>query len=226
VAVTFIAWLWGKKYDGMDVAKLGAGIRRHYHRNYHFVVFSDRAVSLPDGIEVRLISNPELMGQGCFCRLRMFDPDWQAANGFDDRIVSLDLDAVIVGMMEPLFDRSEPFLILQNVNAMNPNPFNCSVMMLRAGAHPEVWSDFSMEKAAAVPFHKFPDDQGWLWHKLPAAAGWDAGHQSGIYGFQKPGWPRYTGQELPRDARIVCFIGWRKPQLFGKLPWMKVHWRV
>lgn len=226
MGVAFTTWLWGNKYNEGDVEKLAAGIWRNYKKPHRFVVFSDRPLALPRPIEVQPILDKHLAGRGCFCRLRMFDPNWQRMHRFDDRIANLDLDLVTVGPLETLFDRGESFLILQGVNSINPNPFNGSVMMLRAGHHAEVWKDFSIEKADAVPFFEFPDDQGWLWHKLPKAAGWRAGSASGIYGFRKPGWPMWTGSELPPNARIVAFFGKRKPEQFMDLAWMKANWRV
>jgi hypothetical protein len=226
VAVAFITWLWGTKYSAEDIAKLAQGVVRNYPAGFRFVAFTDQELALPDWVERKPIPDADLIGRGCFCRLRMFDPAWQRANGFDDRIVSLDLDVVPVARMDRLFEANKDFLILRGVNAVNPNPFNCSVMMLRAGAHPEVWSDFSLDKAKQIPFHEFPDDQGWIWHKLPNADTWRAGGESGIYGFQKPGWPTAIGRGLPSDARIVAFIGWRKPEMFSDFPWVVKHWRV
>jgi hypothetical protein len=227
VGIAFITWLWGDKYDSSYVEKLAAGVRRHYSGDHRFVVFSDNDLNLSDGIEVKPIANPELIGQGCFCRLRMFDPVWQEFNGFDDRIVSIDLDAIITGRLDELFREGHDFRILQGVNSLNPCPYNCSVMMLKAGAHSEIWSQFSMEKAATIKQHEFPDDQGWIWHVLPKANGWKGGEASGIYAFEKPGWPHWQGRDkLPRNARIVAFVGWRKPQQFLSLPWMMQHWRI
>lgn len=226
MAVDFVTWLWGDKYNESHVAKLAAGVWRNYKAPHRFVVFTDRPRELPAGVEQRSISDPELIGRGCYCRLRMFDPAWQQRHGFEDRVVSLDLDLIAVGPFGDLFERDDSFLILRGVNARNPNPYNCSVMQLRVGRHAEIWSDFSVSKAARAPFHEFPDDQGWIWHKLPVVAGWPGGQQSGIYAFQKPGWPMGHDAELPPNARIVTFIGWRKPELFGRLPWVKAHWRV
>ncbi len=81
----------------------------------------------------------------------------------------------------------------------------------------------ALEAAAKVPFYEFPDDQGWIWHKLPRAAGWLAGPTSGIYGFKKPGWP--PGDNLPADARLVAFPGARDPSQFTHLPWVRKYWR-
>lgn len=226
MAIAFITWLWGDKYNESDVAKLAAGVRRYHAGPYRFVVFADRDLKLPPPIEVKPIADPTLTGRGCFCRLRMFDPDWQREHGFDGRIASLDLDLVVTGNIDDVFHREETFLILQGVNAANPCPFNASLMMLRAGQHAEVWQDFSQEKANVVPFYEFPDDQGWIWHKLPNAAGWKGGQASGIYAFCKPGWPYGYGHSLPPNARIIAFIGWRKPAKFKSLDWVDANWRA
>ncbi len=153
----------------------------------------------------------------------MFDPEWQKAAKIEGHLVNLDLDTVVTGELDPVFNRDEDFAILQGANAANPCPYNGSMFMLRAGAHPEVWSEFSLEAARKVPFYEFPDDQGWIWHKIPNAAGWKAG-QNGVYAFQKPGWPK--GENIPSDARIVFFPGKRDPSQFTRLGWIRENWSV
>jgi hypothetical protein len=217
-------WLWGSKYDASYVEKLFSGVRKHLRQPHRFLCMTerDRIANFSSGIERHAIKDPELTTvKGCFARLRMFDPGWQHNRNITDRLVSIDLDAVITGPLDVLFDRPGNFLILRGANASNPCPYNGSVFMLRAGAHSDVWSDFSLESAAAVPHDKFPDDQAWFWHKIPHASGWTC--DDGIYAFGKPGWPK--GDALPKDARIVAFPGWRDPAKFVHLDWVKQHWR-
>jgi len=210
--LTVCTWLWGDKYGPHYVDRLRNGVARHLKQPHRFEVFT------PSPADEHLTKIP-----GCFARLRMFDPVWQKLNHVYDRLACLDLDVVITGPLDPLFDRPEPFVILHGANASNPCPMNGSVMMLRPGAHPEVWSDFSVEKAKAVPFYAFPDDQGWLWHKLPNAPGWQAGPSSGIWSFAKRGWPK--DNKLPDGARMVCFPGSRDPSQFEHLDWLRWHWQ-
>ena len=222
--LTVCTWLWGEKYGPEDVAKLAAGVKRNMRQAYRFVLFSDRIVDLP-GVECFAIRDPALLEiPGCFARLRLFDPELQREIGADERIACLDLDMVIVRGIDEVFDREGPFHILQNINGTNPCPYNGSVWMLRAGFRPDVWSDFSLEAyhRLKVPFHAIPDDQGWLYHKLPGAG--VLGPEQGVYGFQKNGWP---GQErLPPNARIVAFPGWRSPAQFQHVKWIKENWRT
>jgi hypothetical protein len=219
-------WLWGDKYTVEDVYKLKRGIDRHLNETYRFLVMTERERnwSPPQGIERHAIKDPELLKhQGCFARLRMFDYGWQQNRKLDDRLVCLDLDVVIVGALDVLFDRKETFIILGGANSMNPCPFNGSVMMVAPGHHGELWSDFSLEAAQKIPFYKFPDDQGWIAHKLPDAPTWPCGRKSGIYAFMKPGW-QFNHHLLPQNARIVAFPGARQPGDFKNLDWVKKNW--
>lgn len=224
MALIISTWLWGDKYGLDDVAKLAAGLRRHVRQPFRFVLISDGPVSAVAD-EVWPIHDPELTKMpGCFARLRMFDPAWQRQYAIRDIFACVDLDTVITGRLDPVFDRTEPFVILQGANSLNPCKFNGSLMMLRAGAYPEVWEDFSLEAASKIQFHSYPDDQGWLWHKLPNAAAWHVGKSSGVYAFMKPGWN--VGDALPVSARVVVFPGWRSPEKFKHLQWVKANWRT
>jgi len=234
--LTVSTWLWGDKYSNADVEKLQAGLVRHITPPFRFIISTTRVnehkvylhskYGPMEAYEIYKQDQFLLTMKGCFARLRMFDPAWQDYIGLrpNDRLVCVDLDVVVTGKLDPVFDRPEPFLILQGANAANPCPFNGSLMMLRPRAYPEVWRNFTVERASQIPHYEFPDDQGWLWHVLPQAAGWKVGAESGVYAFQKPGWPK--GPDLPADARLVVFPGWRSPAKFTHVPWIKQHWRL
>lgn len=222
MALVIATWFWGTKYSPDYVAKLAHGVRRNLKQQHRFVCFSDVPLRI-DGVECGVLPDPDLTKvAGCYARLRMFDPAWQQM-WFADRLVCIDLDTIIVGRLDPLFDRPEPFVIMQGGNYSNPCPYGGALMMLRRGAHPQVWSDFSLDAASQVPFHEFPDDQGWLWNKIPDAAGWRCGPESGVFVFRKPGWP--DDDVLPNNARIVTFNGWRSPHKLRHLGWVRQNWR-
>ena len=219
-------WWWGDKYTLDDLYKLCAGVARHLKQPHRFLVMTEREREWtpPEGIERHAIKDPELLDHpGCFVRLRMFDYGWQQNRRIDDRLVCLDLDMVITGQLDRFFDRPESLVLLRGGNSVNPCPFNGSVIMLRPGHHGDIWTDFSLEAAARVPYYKFPDDQAWLAHKVPNAASWACGRKSGIYAFKKPGWP--WDDQLPANASIVAFPGARSPKDFMHLKWVKDNWR-
>ncbi len=218
-------YLWGNKYDESYVEKLAAGLKRHMKEEYRFICISDKDVDVPGVINYKIpeVDRYLLERKGCFARLRLFDPRYQAKLGLTGRVVSIDLDVVVCGDLYPLFYRSESFMILQGANAKNPCPYNGSLWMIRAGYRPDVWNMFSTEAAEKVPAYEFSDDQGWLHWCVPNASGWRAGSASGVYAFRKPGWPP-GADDLPEDARLVCFPGWRDPSQFTDVPWIGYHW--
>jgi len=219
-------WWWGNKYDVSYVNKLLRGLHRNMRTPFRFLCVTDKREIYPfQTVLIKEQDHDLLKIDGCFARLRMFDPQWQKENDIwlADHIVCIDLDVIITDRIDPLFARMEPFVILQGANSVNPCPYNGSLWMLRGGAFPEVWRDFNLNAAREAPYHEFPDDQGWLWHKLPQSPGWQVGPASGIYAFRKQSWPRQDG--LPQMARLVCFPGARDPKQFQFLPWIATHWR-
>jgi hypothetical protein len=226
--LAIVTWFWGGKYPTEDVRKLARGVARHLSAPHRFVVATDQPKLFPFGSEEILttpIDDIELTRiPGCFARLAMFNPAWQSSGVFAGarRFVCMDLDTVITGPLDPLFQGGEPFQILQGANSTNPCPYNGSLWTVNKYYRPDVYRDFSMEAAARVPHWQFPDDQAWFAHHLPDAAGWRSGTR-GVYAFQKPGWP--SGEALPADARIVVFPGWRSPEKFKRLQWVRDNWR-
>lgn len=206
-------WKWGDKYSDAYVERLRLGVERYYNREFIWRVFE------PEPEDEYLTEIP-----GCLCRLRMFDRKWQERQGLKkgDTLVTMDLDSIVAGPFEYLFLNEERFMILKGANTVNKCPFNGSLMKLKIGAYPEVWERFSVDAVSHIPYHQFPDDQAWIWHMLPNAAGWTAGYSSGVYAFKKNGWP--SGDDLPKNARLVVFPGWRDPSMFNHLPWVQKFW--
>lgn len=238
-------WFWGDKYPAEDVAKLACGVRKHLRQDHEFFVITDAPGRFEDWRDERVTAvyaprqaRELFRHKGCFARLTLFSPELQQYLGSADRIVNFDLDSVVVGPLDPLFNRAENFVILQGANALNPCPYNGSLFMLRPGTNHHVWDQFSLERARQAPYYEFPDDQGWLAHVLPGAAAWHAGERSGVYAFHKPGWQKVTVEEigksgvkeiyvdeLPADARLVVFPGWRSPSKFAHLEWVRENWQ-
>lgn len=226
--LTICTWWWGEKYPEHYVVRLVRGLKRGMQRDFRMIVITDRhqlAIEGAQRIAIDPFDYPLLKIKGCLVRLRMFDKAWQQQHNIRGRLACVDLDTVITGPLDPVFDRSESFVILQGANASNPCPYTGALMMLQTGteAHYAVWRDFDLAALDRIPRYEFADDQGWLAHKLPNAAGWRAG-EGGVYAFMKPGWPHKHGA-LPADARIVTFPGHRDPAQFQSLEWVRRHWQ-
>jgi hypothetical protein len=98
----------------------------------------------------------------CFRRLSMFRRD--AADIFGERFVCMDLDCVIGGPLDPLFDRKEDLVLFKGT--AHDRPYNGSMMLIRAGCRPKVYEKFN-QAAADLSGEKFVgSDQAWLAHCL------------------------------------------------------------
>lgn len=101
----------------------------------------------------------------CFRRLVMFRKD--AAKIFGKRFVCMDLDCVVGGQLDPLFDRPEDLVLLKGTIA--GRPYNGSMMLIKAGCRPQVYDDFNQAGADVSGAEFVGSDQAWLAYKL----GWN-----------------------------------------------------
>ncbi len=172
-------------------------------------------------------SNPR--NPSCYRRLWLFSDEAREVLG--ERIVSLDLDAVIVGDLTPLFDRPEDFVIWggQSVKPRSQtyNWYNGSLMMLRAGTRTQVWSKFDPARSPQLAHNAGcrGSDQGWIAYCLGRKeATW--GLRDGVYSYRIDVQP--AGGRLPPNARIVAFHGqydpWQ-PTMRTRHGWIREHYR-
>ena len=219
-------WLWGDKWNPVYAERLFAGLYRNIEQRFRSVLITDSGATA--GADIVYPLGPEhhmlLQTPGCLARMELFDRDLQAQIGASvgDRIVNIDVDAVITGQLDPLFDRDAEFTIMQGYNQTNPCPFNGSLWMFRAGERHDVWEDFSLDafERYNVPIHSIPDDQGWLHYKFPKADAYTTA--DGVYAFKKIGWKKGR-RKLPLDARLVAFPG-RDPAKYLECDWIRQHW--
>jgi hypothetical protein len=139
------------------------------------------------------------MKPNCFRRLVMFKRDAQKT--FGRRFVSMDLDCVIGGQLDPLFDRPEDLVLFKGTSP--DRPYNGSLMLIRAGCRPHVYEDFDQAGADASGEAFVGSDQAWLAHKLGwGEATWGEADGAYVYGSS---WFRGS------KARILFFPGKTKP---------------
>lgn len=222
--LTVACWKWKRKYGPHYVNKLMRGVARNLTIPHRFVCITDD----PDGVECETwpIDRPDLLDvkDGCYTRLSMFDPEWQRKHDIE-RIVCLDLDMVITGNLDPLFSRTEPFIILAKSH-WNPCRFNGSVMSIQAGARPEIYTGFTLEAAetaSIIDGEYRGTDQTWIAHVASDAATFS--FREGVFSVGKPGWPQGGNPlALPPGARIVSFPGRRDPSTLLMLDWVRKNW--
>jgi hypothetical protein len=215
-------WLW--KQDGMrtrytarHVNVLANMVARNLSPPHEFVCFTDQ----PEGIACKTLPLPATPSvnwpasrPNCFRRLWLFSKE--AAEIFPGRIVNLDLDAVVCGPLDPLYDRPEDFVGWRD--PYRPRQYNGSMWLLTAGSRTKVWCEFKGNASLARMQGRFGSDQGWLSATLPNEATWtDA---NGVLSYKSN-----VRKRGPNGARIVFFHGQPKPWDLPKEPWIKEHYR-
>lgn len=230
----FVTWRWTppKNYRSTfgpeTVFALREMVARHYSKPHRFVCVTDQPEALP-GIEtIRLWPDlsdlPSPFGHSypsCYRRLKVFAPD--AGELFGPRLVSIDLDMVIVGNIEPLFDRDDEF-IAWGESDFKAQKFCGSIWMLKTGTRPQVWTEFdpktSPARARAAGCRG--SDQAWLSYMLPNAATW--GKKDGVYSYRKD--IAFNRNKLPLNAKVVAFHGKQDPwgPRAQNIDWVKAHY--
>jgi len=148
----------------------------------------------------------------CLRRIAMFAPD--AVDRFGERFVSMDMDCVISGSLDPLFDRADDFVMYRGTH--ESRPYNGSMVMMTAGARPEVYKRFTPEGAKAAGQRYIGSDQAWISHVLGRGeATW--GPEDGV---QWWGSRRNTG-----TPTVTFFPGNPKPWQVIEHPLVRANYR-
>jgi len=212
-------WVYGAEHVNLLVRQ----VDRNLTLPHEFVLICDDA---PDGLDPRIRTVPldrtTFIPTTRFAKLMLFRPD--AGDIIGKRIFYLDLDTVITGNIDAIVGRKEDIVLWRHPyyrKRRKASAYNTSVILLDAGARPQVWTEFPLGKSAkeldAICNGVRSEDQAWVSKVLgPEEATW--GEDSGIYS------RRQIKSGLPADARIVTFPGPREPGLpetQAAYPWIK-----
>lgn len=207
-----LTWLWSQPggratYTPWHVRVWAAMIRRNLSLPHSLAVVTDMEGDFGDDVElikppgefedVRIPTWKEQRPQ-CLRRLSMFRKD--AADVFKtDRIVCTDLDLVVCGSLDPVLDIGDDFRITSGT--ARTRRYNGSMMSLKLGSRPQVYDQFTPERAIQAGRQYVGSDQAWLSHCLPGEKVWtpDDGVCFWLYSY------------APATARVVFFAGATKP---------------
>jgi hypothetical protein len=196
--ITLVSWLWkqpqGRTTYTADHVHLWADMVSRNLTMKHRLACVTTETDLPPNVE-RIDPPGEFEDvqpkwgpakPNCFRRLVMFRKD--AAKMFGKRFVSMDLDCVIGGLLDPLFNRPEDLVLFKGTHPSRP--YNGSLMLIKAGCRPQVYDDF---------------DQAWLAHRLGwNEAVWD--ETDGVYH-----WGQFQRAGKRCLPRVLFFPGKPKP---------------
>ncbi len=230
---TVICIRWGTVYGADYVNRLHRAVRRNVARPIRFVAFTDPVDGLDAGIDARPIPPirlPEGLKPGPWRKLALWAAD---LGGLDGDVLFLDLDILVTGPLDELFDHEPGKLVLVRnpTQGRREGIGNSSVMRFRAGSAPHLLRDF--EADAVRMSHRFDNEQIYVTREsgLPIAFWPKEWCPSFKHHLLKP-WPLYlfSPPELPSEARIVVFTGHPRPDeaLRGVWPtrWYKKFYRA
>lgn len=226
--LTILTWLWSQPgmrttYTPEHVAIWAGMVSRNLSMPHRLACVTTET-DLPANVEridppgdfedVSPVWGPQK--PNCFRRLSMFRRD--AAKTFGKRFVCMDLDVVIGGPLDPLFDRKEDLILYKGTHPSRP--YNGSMMLIKAGCRPEVYEKFDQAGADASGAAFHGSDQAWLAHILgPDEAVWT--EDDGVWH-----WGRYLGHARKAKPTVLFFPGKRKPWEFNRIfPFIKNNYK-
>jgi len=238
--ITAVCWKWGALFGPEYVNKLRAALERHLHLEHRVVCVTDD----PQGLDprVRVVPLPEGLRDTPRCRRRMriFSRDFAA--GLGARILSIDLDVVLVGDITPLVDRREPLVCWRVGYAQ---VFSGSFHLMAAGHLDGLWRAYESDPEGyprRVSAEKVPSDQAMMNAYLDGSPRYPykPGQHPVPCWTEADGFVTYFGQgyerlehlgvgprrtTLPDGARVVVLGSADLAELeCGRDPWMREHW--
>lgn len=210
--LTVVTWKWkgwrgDSFYNHWHVNTLEHMVRQNLKIPHRFVCVTDN----PDGVKCETIPLWEQphginIGAGmpnCWRRLKIFSPD--AHELFGERVLSLDLDTIILGDITSLVT-DDDFKAMKGKAA----PLNGSMFLHKTGTRTNVWTKLTRHAPDHLRLHErktdirhYGSDQAWMSYMMPDAPVWDTA--DGAYHFT------LLESDVPDDCRILFFAGANKP---------------
>ena len=235
----FIVWRWSRPvfrttYRAEHVDQIARQLMKHGVPRERIINITDDPVGVKECRTFPLwsdhgglhnISGPHL--PSCYRRLKLFDLDTLKSMGIaqGDRVVSLDIDAVILQKFLDLFQNKKgDFTGWQVPGTVHPKVLNGSMWMFTAGKLQYLWDQFNSHKSPGMAANAgyMGSDQGYLSYNL-------VGREFVSYWTHTDGVLCYTRdirklRLLPAHTKVVFFPGKLKPwdqQVLKESPWIK-----
>lgn len=229
--LTIVCWKWGSRFSARHCNVLRAALERHLQLPHEMVVVTDD----PTGIDarVRVVPIPADFANAPRCRRRMQQYSADFARKLGTRVLTLDLDVVVVGDLTAILDRPEPIVGWKVGHA---GVYSGSFLLADAGALDGAWQRFRRDPVGypvQASRDRVPSDQAMINHWLssqPPIATWTEADGFVTYygaGYEKlehlgvgPSHPR-----LPKGARIVV-LGSADLDVLqpGRFDWVDRYW--
>jgi hypothetical protein len=241
---TIICMKWGTRYGPEYVNLLASMIRRNTKRATRLICFTDDERGIAPGIETAPLPDIPLPAPMRWSTWRKVSVWQYPLAGLSGDVLFLDLDLVIVGGLDALFD-FEPgrYIAIRNWTQPGERVGNTSVFRFPVGRHRHIYDDFARDPVGIM--RRWRIEQQYISDSIPDMAFWPDAWCASFKHSLVPAWPLnfFLTPRLPSDTRIVAFTGQPKPDqaLLGRwpvrsarerlykhtrpVPWIAEHWR-
>lgn len=151
---------WGTKFSVEYVNILASRVRKNLSGDVRFVCFTDDARGLSSLVEP--LALPEMSGLD-----GRPERGWRKLTLFQEKLADLegdalflDLDVVIADSLDPFFETSDEFCIIEDWNLKGTKIGNSSVFKFKIGARPDVL-DYFLKNRERV-YSEFRNEQAYL----------------------------------------------------------------
>ncbi len=224
-SVNVICMKWGTLYGPEYVNNLCRGVQRHLKRPHRFVCFTDDTTGLDPDVETAPLPALKMRDGETDTRWRKLSVFASDLAGLSGPTLFLDLDLVVVGSLDTLFEAPGEFLIIRDDDLFRTKPFrwlnrkrdtflamvgNSSVFRYEFGAHTDVLDDYLADPAKAAV--DYEHEQQFLSDHMFRAGKLSYWPRQWCVSFKNdcvpPNFASFLrNPSLPLDARIVVFAG-------------------
>lgn len=233
--ITVVCFLWKRKgshelpsqkitnYDFSWVEKLYNGVKKNYSKSFNFICVTDQNYQSTPKITILPLWNDFAELGGCYSRLKIFSKDIESL--FGKRFITIDLDCVITGSLDHIFDRTDDFVIHKYSTHERDQRYNGSLILMNTGARPQVWNEFGLHAPIVIKSNYntvIGTDQAWI--RLVLGPNEKTFTETdGCYDIKhSPEVKHY----LPENASMIFFSGPRDPNTEkAKHPWIEQYWK-
>jgi hypothetical protein len=244
VPQTVICMRWGDRYGPDYVERLYSMVRRHTSRELRFVCFTDRPERFAPPIEALPLPEITLPDKLRWTPWRKMSL-WQAPlSDLQGDALFLDLDVVVTGSLDSLFDFAPgcSFCVAHNWSQPKKRIGNTSVFRFRIGSHAHLYEKLMNDPDSV--FGRYRIEQLYISSEIEEMRFWPRGWCLSFKHSLLPPWPLnlVMAPKLPAEARVVAFTGKPDPDeaIAGRWPapwyqkpykyvrpvaWIGQHWQ-
>lgn len=234
---------WGTRYGADFVNRMYAAIQRNTDRPTQLVCLTDNTSGIDPNVRCEEIPEINLPNDLILTPWRKLVLWQDGIAGLSGDVLFLDLDLVITGSLDPLFDY-EPgrFCVIENWTQLGKNIGNTSCFRWPVGKFSHIFENLKTERERILSNYRI--EQVYISREVNDMVFWPRLWCASFKHTLMPRWPLnfFKAPTLPKETKIVAFTGkpdqdeaargeWPVKAGWKKLykhvrptPWITDHW--